>query len=349
MRVNWLPTVLVSALMGAATALALANARPFLSPAPIPALSPAVKPAPATKAPAASAAPAALPAEAVVQENRAGQAAAASGADDHGDPWPVALAGKWPLAFLLALILIAFSGRLRRIFGAGSKLVRKVSAGGVEMEISSEAVDQVRQQLKGSFRELVSNARDEYERMAYLQEVDQRLRAVFETRFRQLPNSDHMRTTVHVPDIIFQDYLYQLLDYYPRGEGAHRRFSQRYGIIGRSWRSNESHGTGDAFADAQGKEQALVEQWGMTRQEAHGKLKAKSSCLSVLLRANGIMVGILYLDSDLPDAFGITTAAQALAKELETDSLVNALCVAVGRTMAPLRAAAPNLDISKLG
>jgi len=344
MRVSWLSTVTVSALTGAAAALALTMAKPLWSPrlAPEPATPATLNAAPAARAPVAPVNPAA-------QETTKIAPPATNANDARGDPWPVALAGKWPLALLLALSLIAFSSQLRRIFGAGSKLVRKVSAGGVEMEISSEAVDQVRQQLKGSFRELVSNARDEYERMAYLQEVDQRLQAVFETHFRQLPNSDRMRTTVHVPDIIFQDYLYQLLDYYPRGEGAHRRFSQRYGIIGRSWRSNESHGTGDAFADAQGKEQALVEQWGMTRQEAHGKLKAKPSCLSVLLRSNGLMVGILYLDSDLSDAFGITSAAQTLAKSLETDSLVKALCVAVGRTMAPLRTAAPNLDISKLG
>jgi hypothetical protein len=60
-----------------------------------------------------------------------------------------------------------------------------------------------------------------------------------------LPNgAKGLRATIHINDVIFPDYLYQLVDYYPGDGGAHRRFSQRYGIIGRSWRSKTSHGTG---------------------------------------------------------------------------------------------------------
>jgi HAMP domain-containing protein len=265
------------------------------------------------------------------------------------EPWLVALAGKWPLALLLTLLLIAFSSHLRRIFGATSKLVRKVSAGGVEMEISSEAADQVRQHLKGSFRELVSSARDEYERMADLQDVDLRLKAaVDEHLIKAFPEAKGLRSTIHVRDIIFKDYLYQLLDYYPGGGGAHRRFSQRYGIIGRSWRSKKSHGTGSAFAAARSEEE-LVAQWGMTDDEARGKLKAKPSCLSILLRSDGLLVGVLYADADTVDAFGTTAQAQTLVDKLEGVDEVRRLATAVERTLAPLRTSSPNLDIKRLG
>lgn len=338
-------TIVISAAVGALVALGLANVRLARSPLSISASVSASRTKSAPEEPATPAPQSATIAPAVA----AGQAPAVV-SSDRDDPLLVALAGKWPLALLLALVLIAFSSRLRRIFGAGSKLVRKVSAGGVEMEISSEAVDQVRAQLKGSFRELVASARDEYERMSDLQEVDLRLEAVVEKHIRTtFLNAKGMRATVHVPDIIFKDYLYQLLDYYPKGDGAHRRFSQRYGIIGRSWRSQESHGTGAAFASAQGSEKALVKLWGMTRREAHGKLNEKPSCLSVLLRSGQALVGVLYVDSDDRDAFGVTKEAMKLVKALEKEELVLELAAAIERTLAPLRAAAPNLDINKLG
>ena len=220
------------------------------------------------------------------------------------------------------------------------------------MEINAETVDEVRHQLKSSFNELVADARDEYERMADLQDIDTRLSNVIEQEIRQkipcgtLPPD--FRATVHVRDIIFRDFLYQLVDYLPKGGGSHRRFSQRYGIIGRSWRSGNSHGTGDAFAGAS-SEGALVEQWGMTKEEAHGMLNSKHSCLSIVLRSNNIPVGLLYLDADDRDVFGNDAAAMSLAADLESQPAVVELAEAVERAMAPLRAAAPNLDLKELG
>ena len=115
--------------------------------------------------------------------------------------------------------------------------------------------------------------------------------------------------------MIFPDYLYQLVDYYPSGGGAHRRFSQRYGIIGRSWRSKMSHGTGNAFAGA-GSVQALVENWGMTEEEAHGQVNDRPSCLSVVVRHQSLPMGILFIDSTQKDAFGNDQVALALAKKI---------------------------------
>lgn len=269
------------------------------------------------------------------------------------EPWWARLVGKvaWPAGLLIGLLLIAWNSRLRRLFGAGSRLVRKISAGGVEMEISSEAVDEVRQQLRGSFRELVGNARDEYERMADLQDVDVRLAAVIE---KQLVPSlggarpPGLRATIHVKDIVFKDYLYQLVDYHPAGGGAHRRFSQRFGIIGRSWRTGKSHGTGNAFGSA-ASEESLVEEWGMNRDETHGVLNTRPSCLSVLLRSAGVDVGILYVDSSKRDAFGNDRAAQIYSVSLEAEPLVVGLAAAVERVLAPLRAAGPNLDLKDIG
>jgi hypothetical protein len=274
-------------------------------------------------------------------------------AESPREPWWATLAGKvaWPFGLLGALALIGWNSRLRRLFGAGAKLVRKVSAGGIEMEISADAVDEIRDKLRGSFRELVGSARDEFERMADLQNVDRRLAAVVEKALVPRLASGKpsgLRATVHVRDIVFKDYLYQLIDYYPAGAGAHRRFSQRYGIIGRSWRSGKSHGTGNAFG-TKASEDNLVEEWGMTRNETHGVLNTRPSCLSVLLRSGGIETGILYVDSTEHDAFGDDIRAQAFAIQLENDAFTIELAEAVERTLAPLRVGGPNLDLKDLG
>jgi hypothetical protein len=267
------------------------------------------------------------------------------------EPWWATLVGKfaWPIGLIISLILIATNDRLRRLFGSGSKLVRKVSAGGVEMEISSEAVDQVRKELRSSFHQLVADARVEYERMADLQDIDSRLAKVMNdivATYAKTTDRSSIRGTIHVRDIVFKDFLYQLVEYYPKGGGADRRFSQRYGIIGRSWRSGKSYGTGNAFGNLT-SEDALIEQWGMTRGETHGMLKSKPSCLSILLRSGGAESGILYLDSSDKDAFG--DDAQGLAETLEKSPQIAELAAAVERALAPLRAAGPNLDLKDPG
>ncbi|MBS3652462.1 hypothetical protein KEU06_28145 [Pseudaminobacter sp. 19-2017] len=267
------------------------------------------------------------------------------------EPWWATLVGKiaWPVGLLLAVILALTIDRLRRFCGAGFKMVRSIKAGGIEMEISVEAADAVRKELRKSFRELIEDARVEYERMAEVQNLDRLLASVVEDVIfaSRLSRSD-IRATLHVRDIVFKEFLYQLVDYYPKGGGAHRRFSQRYGIIGRSWRSGKSHGTGNAFGKVE-SEEALIEHWGMTHSETHGVLQNKHSCLSIVLRAGGTESGILYLDSSKENTFGEDKRAQAFARELETRPSVIALAEAVERAMTPLRAAGPNLDLKDVG
>ncbi|MGY4501623.1 hypothetical protein ACVWYH_005554 [Bradyrhizobium sp. GM24.11] len=249
----------------------------------------------------------------------------------------------WPLTLLLSLAFIAYNARLGRIFGFGTHLVKKVAAGGVEIEINSETVERVQRQLHGTFDELVTDAADEYERMAEIQDIQTLLKNAIVANIPDRPEG--LRATIHVNDVIFPDYLYQLVDYYPVGGGAHRRFSQRYGIIGRSWRSKTSHGTGDAFAGAGGSVQALVENWGMTEDEAHGQVNARPACLSVIVRHQSIPVGVLFIDSKQKDAFGSDAVALAMAKTIENSPPVVLLGEALAKTLAPLRTAAPSLKI----
>lgn len=262
-------------------------------------------------------------------------------------PWWSQLVDRlaWPFTLLIAMCFVAYNARLRRIFGFGTRLVKKIAAGGVEIEINSETVELVQRQLHGTFEELVEGAADEYDRIAEIQDVPTLLRNAI---VANLPKPiQGLRGTIHVNDVIFPDYLYQLVDYYPAGGGAHRRFSQRYGIIGRSWRSKKSHGTGDAFAGAGGSVQALVENWGMTEEEAHhGQINTRPACLSVVVRHQSIPVGILFLDSLQQNAFGNDAAALALAESIEVSPSVAQLGEALTKTLVPLRTAAPSLRIN---
>jgi hypothetical protein len=265
-------------------------------------------------------------------------------ADRDATPWwgQVIATLVWPMTLLIAMCFVAYNRRLGRIFGFGTRLVKKITAGGVQIEINSETVELVQRQLHGTFQELITGAADEYERIAEIQDVPTLLKNAI---VANVPTSAKgLRGTVHVNDVIFPDYLYQLVDYYPRGGGAHRRFSQRYGIIGRSWRSKTSHGTGDAFAGA-GSVEALVENWGMTEEEAQGQVNARPSCLSVVVKHQSIPMGILFIDSVEKEVFGNDATALALAKKIETSAPVAQLGEALSRTLAPLRTAAPSLKI----
>jgi histone H3/H4 len=257
----------------------------------------------------------------------------------------------WPVAVVAIVALFAFHPRLNRLFGL-AKIVKKISAGGIQMEISADAVDAVRKQLRLSISELIENAEDEYRRMAEAMRIYELLeRVVIEAFKRILENNGlafvrDIRATIHVQDIVFREYLYQIVDYYPPSGAAGRRFPQRYGMIGRSWRLGESLGEGDAFEGGKGEERALIMEWGMVRQEVNANSRNRSAYLAIILREdNGVPVGVVFADSGTAGAFGDDSKATKVAIELEKTSEVAALSKAVERALTPLRLAGPNLDI----
>jgi transcriptional regulator with GAF, ATPase, and Fis domain len=125
------------------------------------------------------------------------------------------------------------------------------------------------------------------------------------------------RCTIHIPDPINDANLYQLLDYHPIGTGQFRTFSERYGIIGKVWRTGEpllfnQVDNLPATAPTEAKLENIMSNWGMNRREAERALRRPSSiCLPLEHGSN--KVGVLYVDSDIRDAFPNTPDA-----ELET-------------------------------
>ena len=279
----------------------------------------------------------------------------------------------WPLLGLLIVMLVGFNSRVGRLFGLLPKFVHKIKGpAGIEIEINAEAAKEVRANFRASYKEFVALAKDEYERMADARSVRELLRNVVQTALPEVLREkgieykqESVRATIHVDDIVFRSYFCQLIDYFPgqsRG-GAGRRFSHRYGIIGQSWRLEELLGRGEAVAAHADKETAirdLVRSWGMTEEEAAHAAYERPATLSVLLRHDGQMHGVLYIDSKHENAFGfdVTTRetqpkgharpdANEVARALEGYSATVRLARAVAEVREPLRLAAPFLEVGQ--
>jgi hypothetical protein len=286
----------------------------------------------------------------------------------------------WPALVLAIILLIAFNTRFGRVFGLVPKFVNRIKGPyGVDIEINADAAKQVRANFRDSYQEFRSQAKDEYDRMADARSVYQLLRNIITNTLPEIMQEeglqydpDGVRATVHVEDIVFRGYLYQLINYFPPrrgGGGAGRRFSQRYGIIGQSWRLNESIGRGMAVSgmgpsptrsDKERATRELISRWGMTDDEAAVASHERPATLSIILRHDGHRNGVLYIDSTHADAFGADdtsngapesatnpTRANKLARSLERHSATVRLARAVSDVLEPLRLAAPLLEVEE--
>ncbi|HLJ29774.1 MAG TPA: hypothetical protein VKY85_23905 [Candidatus Angelobacter sp.] len=136
-----------------------------------------------------------------------------------------------------------------------------------------------------------------------------------------------VRSTIHVPDMLFDEALYQLIEYYPEyPQSSHgRSFPVRYGIIGKAWRLEESQ-----YAEAVPtvKEQLIFE-WGMTKEEAERAGKGRQSFACIVLKKEQRALGIFYLDAPARAAFGDTDTWKKLESAIQegakTTRLIDAL------------------------
>ncbi len=115
-----------------------------------------------------------------------------------------------------------------------------------------------------------------------------------------------LRSTIYVPDMLFDESLYQLLDYYPTtsdGGKKGRVFSARYGMIGRCWRSEKSVVQGKVPTN----EGELINVWGMGKREASEAALGRQSFACVILKnADNVPLGLFYMDSSPELAFDST-------------------------------------------
>jgi hypothetical protein len=207
---------------------------------------------------------------------------------------------SWPILAALALMYFAFSKFLPYKLAKVLKPFRSLKLFGAEFVLSDEvgadaeeAIVIYRKRVKRRFDMLGEN----YGVRTKLESVIDSLREAFP----QLKNAKGIRWTIHVPDVLFADTLYQLVDYYPRGGGRARAFSFRFGVIGLCWRKKQRvvEGKVPTYPDKR-----LLEEWGMSEEEARASGSGKQSFFAVPLRDKSkTPVGIFYMDSNDEYAF----------------------------------------------
>jgi hypothetical protein len=241
-----------------------------------------------------------------------------------------AVALVWPL-FAIAAIAVVLTPPGRRAFGPVLGRLKTFKAGGFEFDLTPTGATAARGEIEDTFQTYRASIRREFDRMARIYNVPEKHSAVLESlRNPVLPKDiwGNLRSTIHVPDILFADAMYQLLDYYPAGGGGGRAFPVRRGVLGLAWRIGEAQIEGEVPTDPR----KLVIQWAMTSQEATAAGQGRKSFLCVVLRdSTKSPVGVFYLDSTKPDAFG---EGRPGAEDSKIVFAINRACEKFGLTEA---------------
>lgn len=211
----------------------------------------------------------------------------------------------WPVvAVVLLLILTTQRGRL--LLRPLLRRLRKLNLpGGWALELSEDAAAETYADVHSAISSYAPVLDAELTRLAHAEGVSKHLGSVVE---RALEASEReasgFRATVHIEDALVKAALYQLVDYYPRPEkAAGRRFSMRFGMLGRTWRLGRSEVVQEVPVDPED----LIKEWGMTLAQARTAAQGKQSFLCILLWFENQPVGLLYMDASTTRAFSEET------------------------------------------
>ncbi len=245
---------------------------------------------------------------------------------DHLAEW---LPLVWSLLGIALLWWLVKSG----IAGGLLRRVSKFGGFGLAFEFSEATAQQTREKIEPQLAAVRSTIQRELAADVRARGLDSALKSVLEDPTVNLSTAKDLRATVHIPDPLFENQLFQLLDYYPKGAGSGRTFSTRSGIIGLVWRTSANQ---QWFQDAAITTPELIREWGMTPREAADRTSADvaKDMLAIPLKdpTKAVLVGVMYLDSKLQNAFG--TGIDQAAKEAARDDLMNRIDDSYQRLMA---------------
>lgn len=152
---------------------------------------------------------------------------------------------------------------------------------------------------------------------------------------------DDFRLTVYVPDLVFDDQLYQLVEYYDkRGDRiteskSGRAYSIRYGIIGRVWRSGVAEIEGELISkedqalikdisDERELEKFIARRWGLTLNEAV-RVRPYQSYGAIRVERGERSPGLVFFDSKKKDAFGDSDTKSQIDAAVQNSELAVSL------------------------
>src|SRR4051812_41937625 len=216
----------------------------------------------------------------------------------------------WPAVAMVGVLALVFSGSLRRWLIDLTRKIRKVSALGVDVELSPEVAKEVAQLTSEAFHDLRQRVTATVDQLVHVHQINDKRKRLVEDVIRPALGRDgrapDFRMTIYIDDMLFTESMYQLLDYHPKSSGARgRTYPIRFGIVGRAWRSRQDQ----MEADVPVEQQALIRDWGMTWDQASSAGQDRRSFACILLfDQTREQVCLLYMDSPQVAAFGETRA-----------------------------------------
>lgn len=234
----------------------------------------------------------------------------------------------WPLVaiFIFWYLFRAPSApdRVAQLF----KPFKSLELGPAKFQLS----DEVKASLEETFAKYRKQVKEQYDQSVKKKSLDEKLKQLLDSQSTIMtavdaarkaltpdrPALGDYRCTIHVPDLLFAETFYQLLEYFPRQSGPEKRgrtWSYRFGFIGKVWRTRTSDLQGTVSTNID----ELINKWGMTKPEAEAAGKDRPSFLAVLLKHNEVPVGLFYMDSMEENAFGRkegTTLFTSIEQEL---------------------------------
>lgn len=216
----------------------------------------------------------------------------------------------WGVLATFGVVLLAFKRDMPDRIASLVKPFGSIKFFGAELVMTEDNARKIQKSASDTFRDYRDSVRSEYDRLAATYDVRSRLEEVYRAAGGAaggpaLRDVGTVRMTIHVPDALFDDRLYQLIDYYPGGGGRGRTFSARFGIIGIAWRARSSQ----LMESVPVEEMRLIKEWGMTREEAANAGQGRQSFCCVVLKDQESSVGMLYIDAKDRGAFGALAAA----------------------------------------
>ncbi len=222
-------------------------------------------------------------------------------------PWPFTI-------ILLAWIFFSSPSAFRNLLDLFG-LFRRFKFLGAEVELNEQTRQKIQMaasDISAAIETYRKRINDEVSRLSSWQQLDRTLAnfvndEIFK-RFGRDKTAPNYRCTLYIADPVHEHQLYQVVDYYPKGGGAFRSFSQRYGIIGKVWRSEDGQIVGTLLKDvASGARQEekisqIMQDWGMNAQEAERALEHPSYICFLLIHEKS-KVGLIYMDSTEENAF----------------------------------------------
>ena len=245
----------------------------------------------------------------------------------------------WVGVFIGVLVYLFHSPGVLRILSTFLGLLRSFKGFGLELSFAEKnrSNEEIHIAFQKVFSELRQQVRTHLKLFSQRKNLQKMLAETSEeviAKINRLRNDGRknidFRCTVHVPDMLLDQFLCQLLDYEPKGKGMGRAWSIFYGMIGRTWRSCQPEllHLGPS-QDASENMLRCIREYGMTKDQIKYVAKGRKSYMAIPLKdAMGDMLGVFYIDADELHAFG--TNKNDKAEEIQNE-IICATSKSVGK------------------